>query len=925
MVKLRLLMSVCGASLIASTCGGAAFAQDKAVTATESPAETVIVVTGIRKALADASRIKRTSNGVVDAITAEDIGKFPDANLAESLQRISGVSIDRSNNEGNQVTVRGFGPSFNLVTLNGRQMPNSSSLQSEGVSRSFNFQDLGSEGVSAVEVYKTGKADVTSGGIGATINIKTPSPFDYKGAVAVVSAKAIYDTSTEVGDKVTPEVSALFSNKYLDGKLGLLFVGSYSERNSRKDRVGTQGWVRNRGSAANVDTSAIDTTLNPTKSWWAPWTVDVDNWDTHRERTNMQGVVQFKPADNWKVTADYTMSRLKETTQMHRQSFWFDSPHGKTDANGTMVDINTPNDELNFWSWDYFKQTNNDSVGLNVEWKASDTLTFTMDISDAVSKSNPDGQTAETLADIINPGKKVDIAAHFGGDIPSVTYDDSRLPGGAFNKANMSSDLFQKRGYSMNNDIKQLHLDGKWRNANDGALNTINFGMSQTNYKIDTALSATFSFVNVPLTNLDLTFQPLGSTADQFNGANKLFPQIPFYSAQQFVDIVEANGQYALNPPVLNGVEELTSAAYVSFDFATDFNNMPVNANLGLRYEKTDVTAYSIQQGVTGLNFRHSQELQIIYDGVAAKQTLTGSYSELLPNMDINMSLRDDLVIRGSYSKTIARSSISSMFPATTLTARPGGPYNASQGNPNLLPYASNNFDLSLEWYYKPGSYASIGYFKKYVDNFIGSTVIKGTVNDVNGVPITDPSVTPRAGCPDLSATPNPNCLSQAGDPAVTWDISTVTNLESRQVDGWEAAVQHTFGETGFGVILNATLVNSDASVDPYNFNTVIALTGLSNSANAIAFYEKHGFQARVAYNWRDKFLLALGTEPTYTAAYGQVDLSASYDLSSRYTVFFEGLNVTNATTRRYGRFEAQLIDAEQYGSRYSIGLRAKF
>ena len=922
MNKGKLLLSVCAASLAASMFGTAVYAQTDTPAATDS---TVVVVTGIKKSLADAARIKRTSNGVVDAITAEDIGKFPDANLAESLQRISGVSIDRSNNEGNQVTVRGFGPSFNLVTLNGRQMPNSSSLQSEGVSRSFNFKDLASEGVSAVEVYKTGRADVASGGIGATINIRTPRPFDYKDTIAVVSAKGIFDTSTEVGSKLTPEVSGLFSKKFMEGKLGLLVAGSYSERNSRKDRVGTQGWVRNRGNAANIDTSAIDTSLNPTKSWWAPWTVDVDNWDTHRERTNLQGVVQFKPIDSLKVTADYTMSRLKETTQMHRMSYWFDSPRGKTDANGTMVDVSTPNDELNFWSWDYFKQTDNDSVGLNIAWDATDTLTFTLDASDSTSKSNPDGQTAETLADLYNPGKKVDIAAHFGGDIPSVTYDDSRLVGGAYNKANIASDLFQKRGYSMNNNIKQIQLDGKWRNAQDGALTSINFGLSNIDYNIDTALSATFSFVNVPLTDLDLTFQPLGSTADQFSGSGNLFPQIPFYSAQQFVDIVEANGQYALNPPVTNGVEEKTTAAYLSFDFATEFNGMPVKANAGVRYEKTDVNAYSVQQGVTGLNFRHGQELQVIYDGVAARQELKGGYSEILPNLDVNMSVRDNLLVRASYSKTIARSSISSMFPATTLSARPGGPYNASQGNPNLLPYASNNLDVSLEWYYKPGSYASLGYFRKYVDNFIGATVVKGTVNDVNGNPITDPSVNPRAGCPDLSATPNPACLSQPGDPNVIWDISTVTNLESREVDGWEAAVQHTFGETGFGILLNATLVNSDASVDPYNFNTVIALTGLSNSANAVVFYEKHGFQARLAYNWRDKFLLALGTEPTYTAAYGQLDLSASYDLSSRFTVFFEGLNVTNATTRRYGRFEAQLIDAEQYGSRYSIGLRAKF
>lgn len=145
----------------------------------------VIQVKGIRGALASAMDVKRSSTGVVDAISAEDIGKFPDTNLAESLQRITGVSIDRTNNEGNQVTVRGFGPSFNLVTLNNRQMPNSSALETAGISRSFNFRELAAESVSGVEVYKTGRANVSSGGIGATININTARPFSMDEFVAV--------------------------------------------------------------------------------------------------------------------------------------------------------------------------------------------------------------------------------------------------------------------------------------------------------------------------------------------------------------------------------------------------------------------------------------------------------------------------------------------------------------------------------------------------------------------------------------------------------------------------------------------------------------------------------------------------------------------------------------------------------------------
>ena len=266
-----------------------------------------VVVTGIKRSLTEAMDIKRESPGVVDAISAEDIGKFPDTNLAESLQRITGVSIDRANNEGNQVTVRGFGPSFNLVTLNGRQMPNSSSLNSAGVSRSFNFREIASESVSGVEVYKTGRADVYSGGIGSTINIRTARPFDYGGFTAAASLAGTHDTSVETGSNVTPEFSGMISQTFADDTFGILASVSYSERNSRKDRVGTQGWVRNRG---NADKSAIDTNLNPTRAHWAPWTVDVDHWDYERERVNGQLVLQWAPTDNLTATLDYIVTNF---------------------------------------------------------------------------------------------------------------------------------------------------------------------------------------------------------------------------------------------------------------------------------------------------------------------------------------------------------------------------------------------------------------------------------------------------------------------------------------------------------------------------------------------------------------------------------------------------------------------------------------
>ena len=198
-----------------------------------------VVITGIRKSMIDAMNTKRDAVGVVDAISAEDIGKFPNTNLAESLQRIPGVSIDRQNGEGSKVTVRGFGPGFNLVTLNGRVLPTATvgiigvrDNYAGGQGRSFAFENIAAEGVSGLEVYKTGQALLPSGGIGAVINIATRKPLD-SGDVGSIAAKAVYDTSVgEDGDKITPDISGLYNWTNEDETFGIGFFGQYAKRDS---------------------------------------------------------------------------------------------------------------------------------------------------------------------------------------------------------------------------------------------------------------------------------------------------------------------------------------------------------------------------------------------------------------------------------------------------------------------------------------------------------------------------------------------------------------------------------------------------------------------------------------------------------------------------------------------------------------------
>lgn len=885
----------------------------------------VIEVTGIFSSLNKSAAMKRDGKGIVDAISAEDIGKFPDTNLAESLQRITGVSIDRANNEGNQVTVRGFGPSFNLVTLNGRQMPNSSALASDGISRSFNFNEIGSESVSAVQVFKTGRADINTGGIGATINIESAKPFDYDGFKSLVSVKGVVDTSVDTGSSVTPEISGMVSNTFLDDSFGVLLSLSHAARDSHTDRIGTSGnWNTGYPGQVDIDKSGINTSNNPDLNTWGVPTVDLDSNNTERERQNAQLALQWAPSDSLIVSADYTMSRLDIKSKMNRTSFWFDNIQtGTADANGTIINPARQNDELNFWAWEYAYETENDSIGINIDWQATDSLKFTLDAHDSTSHANPGALPAERIANLKNPfgtAAPVHIAADFSGNLPTVSYDDSGVPGGAFAQSNIEGDLYQERGYEIENNIQQVLLAGTWESDGDGIIEAVNFGASNTVYKVDTKniYGANFGLGNgaLDISSLDLSFSE-GSIG---------FAQRSDYSAAQFLDLVEAQG--LMNPKGIstNGIEEDTTALYVSVDLATEISGMLFKANLGVRYEDTDVSSYSVENPVIGFNWITPLEMSKIRSDDEVSSSLTGDYTNTLPSVNLSLEIQDDLVARFSYGTTIARSSIDAMFPATSLNNHfSGGPFRASQGNPSLLPYESNNIDLSLEWYYAEGSYVSAGYYTKDVDNYIGLGEENRIIEGPNG-PLTDPSATPRGSCPEGSvASPNPDCVSQASDPAITWEVTTPVNQGDTTVDGWELNIQHMFGESGFGAIANYTTVDSSDKFNIHSLDNDFAVTGLSDSANLVAFYEKDNFSIRIAYNWRDDFLLKGGTAPVFTEAYSQIDLSANYDINDSVSVFIDGINITDESTRRHGRFTNQIVDYEEYGARYNIGVRAKF
>jgi TonB-dependent receptor len=343
-------------------------------------------------------------------------------------------------------------------------------------------------------------------------------------------------------------------------------------------------------------------------------------------------------------------------------------------------------------------------------------------------------------------------------------------------------------------------------------------------------------------------------------------------------------------------------------------------------------------------------EFNVRFSGESDFTTFKGDYKHWLPAIDFDMAPIANTRLRASYSHTITRPDYASLQGGRTIDPlfRVGGGFGA-QGNPGLLPYKSKNIDLSAEWYYNRESYVSIGHFRKKVKNFISSDRVDSPAFDLR-TPVGGPRYQAAVAALGANATPTqirnyirdnyPNTvttdpvtgqltiLSTPEDPLLNFEITTPVNSDQQaKLHGWEFAIQHSFWDTGFGTILNYTKVDGDVRFNnrlPANIPQ-FALTGLSDSANAVLFYDKGGLQARVAYNWRDEFLAGTGPNPFYVEKYGQVDASASYEFLPGWTTFGEVINLTGASRRGHRRSERNVFFASPGYARYSAGLRYTF
>jgi TonB-dependent receptor len=1045
--KSRALFTIVGGAVLINP----AFAQEQTTEELEE-----IVVTGLRGSLQQSMETKRDAIGVVDAINAEDIGKFPDTNLAESLQRITGVSIDRRNGEGALVTARGFGPQFNLVTLNGRQMPGAEGFGSGDVitggqgtaSRSFNFAQLAAEGISAVEVYKTGRADIATGGIGATVNIRTARPFDNDGMVVNVGAKAVSDTTNRVGSDITPEVSGLISFANDDKTFGVSLNASYQKRDSGSAQSTVNNWnIESWGdaafNAANGPIRAdaqIENAPAQGQLYGIPNDIRYAFSDLERERINAQGVIQFAPADTMTLTLDYTFAQNDIVEDRGEQTVWLQRNGFTNVIFDTDELIATPVflQEMTGAGKDFgFEQQHNDqrnelnSIGFNASWDVSDRLNVGLDYHTSESESTPN--------DPITGGSQT--AVSFAGKVPSTgncttgvctgfwtqefqfnnglpiagrtlypTNTDAlaRTNGNSnfiFDAATLGSQVMRSNYQEQVTEVDQLRLDSSIE-FDEGRLQ---FGVETRDMEMTQKTSSGYMALGdwgvadlgqVP-GMVDLLQQY--SLVGEFNDFNTTGAPTSAWRGNANTIGLWALGPYGnwaegaapdeelrYNPGFnnYNIVGEDTTSFYVQFAFSADVGTMPANLVVGARYEATDVTSTSNMLPVRYLTWQDDNDFQVTRsDSIADTVQVSENheYDNILPSLNFDISPLESLKTRFSYSKTIARANYTNLTAAVNPNGPSGSTLNglqatANANNPGLLPLESTNMDLSVEWYFSENGYVSVGWWDKDIINFIGNTSANETVVGIGGENIGDQTGGPRAqaalaalqaggyGTDDsrlftmLAMMENPgtftdangtwtggaanyndsnaqhvafatryDVLPNATDPAYVFSVQRPINNKEANIHGWEFGGQYFFGESGFGVLANYTIVEGDVEFDdnaPVG-ETQFALVGLSDSANAVLMYENFGLSVRLAYNWRDEFLANANfgnqNNPIYVEEYDQIDLSIGYDISEALALSFEAINLTEEDVRWHGRSQKQLWRLEDQGARYALGARYKF
>lgn len=607
----------------------------------------------------------------------------------------------------------------------------------------------------------------------------------------------------------------------------------------------------------------------------------------------------------------------------------------------------------------------NNSFGANLDWDVSERLNLGVDfhMSSAQSGQNSPFGTNSVVSTADFQLRTQGV--NFENEMPVLTLG-FQSPFTDIDPARMIATGSVFGNSFIRTEIDQVQFKGKY-DFDSSLFTSVDFGASYTESRVRSAFANnqadTWGGVGTAADLPDEIFTriDLARNFDGFTGYDLTQQDFLIFNIEDWVSVVDAldgrcGGDGSCRSDNFTTDRRLKEKSWAGFlEFTSDFaiGSAPAQIIAGVRYERTGVISPSQTPVPIGTAWVAENEFTLLLSGnpsdVAVEE---GGYDFWLPAVDFQVDPIEDVKLRASYSHTMTRANYNFIAGGRTPAQlfRVDGAQ-AELGNVNLLPVLSKNIDVSAEWYYKEGSYISAGFFFKDVKNFHATQVISETPFDIY-TPVGGArwnAAIAALGNPTLTEirqwifdNADPSTFSGSSifgvpgeDPLVPFRTSVGVNRESAQLHGWEFALQHVFGDTGFGMIANYTLVDGDVTFDnlqvPSSGDPQFALLGLSDSYNLIGFYDKNGLQARVAYNWREKFLTSTigvsGTpnNPLYVEDFGQLDFTVSYEVAKGATLFVEGINVLNETSRTVGRTSQYLNFATQTGSRYNFGFRYSF
>lgn len=839
--------------------------------------EETITVVGIAEALQEAVEVKRESDAIVDAIVAEDVGKLPDKNLAEAVQRIPGVTINREFGEGERVSLRGVSPNLVRTTVNGHNVAVADwfVLEQLAATRSFNYLLLPSEMIGLLKVYKSPTADIDEGGIGGTIDVQTRKPLDLDSFSFIGSLQSAY---TENSDSNDPNASAMFNWKNRAGNFGVLFSGVYQKRDIRRDGVEVLGYFTDQTTGLQVP-SLIGSAL----------------FEQERERRAFNAELQFRPTDRLELRINGLHSRFEADNMNQNYLAWSSQALG---GGGTLSDVVVEGDTavagvissrnggtegrgVVFDAIDRFAFAETYYVDFDTTYKASDNWLVHFDTGYTQAEGDTESQP------FVEFGAPAAFRYDLRGSTPQVTF----LNVDPTNPNDMEFDFASLHNITNDDDEIYSYLDAETF-LNRGTLESLKFGVKYTDHERKTDFQATtFGSFFLPLLATGCNGRACtpadfagGRTPTDFLGGigapgtldnywsvnRKLVESILFGSFE--------GGRIPL-PSEVFSVKEATYGGFVMAKLAGSGGTW--RGNVGLRAVVTD-------QESTGNVVSSAGEISNAF-GNFTRVTVDRSYTDYLPSLNFSFDLADDLVLRLAAARTIARPDYTDVAPRVTLNE---GALTGQGGDPNVDPFRANQADVSLEWYRGKDSILSAAVFYKDIESFITDRPVQQRhliqTNNPN-TSLCQPAFTPEF--------PNRySCL---------FTINQRANGGGGTVNGLELNLLQPLG-AGFGIQVNYTY--SDAEAD----DPELEIPGNSDhSGNVVAFYENRRFAGRLAYSYRSEFFVTFDRSTRLNQEeLRSLDASLALNVFSNISLTLDGVNLTEEEVTQFAsdRFRPRAV-----------------